>query len=55
MGNQEWTIQGHWRHWAHKTKTNKAQHMMHGDSKIVLKSPLSKETTSYMLMNITYV
>ena len=21
--SQEWTFQRHWRHWAHKTKTNK--------------------------------
>ena len=24
-GNQEWTIQRNWQHWAHKTKTNKTK------------------------------
>ena len=23
--NQEWTIQRHWQHWAHKMKTNKSK------------------------------
>jgi hypothetical protein len=25
MGNEEWTMQRHWQHWAHKTKTNKTE------------------------------